>query len=153
MPPFRLLIAALLTPSAALACDGPPPRFDGSPKGGVSVSVGRITDRTWEPVVLNGVSVPAGAGLTLAISFEGAVEGSTGCNRFIGQADMDAGTLVLGPLTVTEMACMVPERMELEAAWLTALGEVRGFVVAPEGLWLTREDGSVAACLQNPDAL
>ena len=39
------------------------------------------------------------------------------------------------------------ERMEREAAWLKALGEARGFVVSPEGLWLMREDGSVAVCL------
>ncbi len=45
------------------------------------------------------------------------------------------------------MACVQPEKMDREAAWLKALGEVRGFVASPEGLWLRREDGSVAVCL------
>ncbi len=60
---------------------------------------------------------------------------------------MDAETFILGPLAVTEMACVEPEKMDREAAWLKALGEVRGFVASPEGLWLRREDGSVAVCL------
>jgi heat shock protein HslJ len=111
------------------------------------VSVGRITDRTWEPVLIDGVVVPESAGLTLTVSFEGQVEGTTGCNRFTGTADPDAGWMQLGPLAVTEMACAEPDRMEREAAWLKALGEARGFVVSPEGLWLMREDGSAAVCL------
>ena len=37
--------------------------------------------------------------------------------------------------------------MPREAAWLKALSEVRCFIAAPEGMWLMREGGSVAACL------
>ena len=149
MPPLRLLlIAALAMPAPSLACDGPMPRFDGSPDGGVSVSVGRITDRSWEPRQIDGQSVADGAGMSLSVSFEGAVAGTGGCNRFTGTAEMDAALLILGPLAVTEMACLDPAQMEREAAFLKALGEVRGFVVSPDGLWLTREDGSVALCLE-----
>lgn len=144
--PLTLAAALSLHPALALACD-PPPVFDGDPATGVSVSVGRITDVIWVPLEIDGVPVPEGAGLALAVSFEGKVEGTTGCNRFTGTAEMDAGTLILGPLAVTEMACVEAEKMDREAAWLKALGEVRGFVVAPEGLWLRREDGSVAVCL------
>jgi heat shock protein HslJ len=147
MTPFRLLLAALLTPSAALACDGPPPRFDGSAEGGVSVSVGRITDRIWEPLVIAGQPVARGEGMYLSVSLEGEVQGVGGCNRFSGTAEMDAGSVAFGPLVATEMACLDPTRMEREAAFLQALAEVRGFVVSPQGLWLMREDGSVAVCL------
>jgi heat shock protein HslJ len=148
MRPLSLALAATLTlqPALALACD-PPPVFDDDPATGVSVSVGRITDVIWVPLEIDGVPVPEGAGLALAVSFEGKVEGTTGCNRFTGTAEMDAGELVLGPLAVTEMACLEPEKMEREATWLKTLAEVRGFVAAPEGLWLSREDGSVAVCL------
>jgi heat shock protein HslJ len=148
MRPLSLALAATLTlqPALALACN-PPPVFDGDPATGVSVSVGRITDVIWVPLEIDGVPVPEGAGLAIQIGFDGRVEGLTGCNRFTGTAEIDAGELVLGPLAVTEMACLEPEKMEREAAWLKALGEVRGFVAAPEGLWLSREDGSVAVCL------
>lgn len=148
--PFRAaLIAALaLHPALALACSPTPPAFDGIPGTGVSISVGRITDRTWTPVLLNGQPVPQDAGLALEVSFEGQVTGATGCNRFTGTAELDAGALVPGPLAVTERACTEPDRRQREAIWLKALSDVRFFVVAPEGLWLMREDGSVAACLE-----
>jgi heat shock protein HslJ len=148
---LTLATALTLQPALSLACtEAKPPRFEGGVggfEGGVSVSVGRLADQVWVPVHIDGQPVPEGAGLSLSVSFEGQVEGETGCNRFSGKADMDAGELVFGPLAVTEMACPDPVAMEREAAWLKALGEVRGFVVSPEGLWLRREDGSVAVCL------
>ena len=144
--PLTLAASLVLHPALALAC-GPAPAFDGKPETGFSVSVGRIADVIWVPLEIDGVPVPEGAGLSLSVSFDGKVEGTTGCNRFTGTAEMDAGTLILGPLAVTEMACAEPEKMEREAAWLKALGEVRGFVVSPGGLWLQRQDGSVAVCL------
>jgi heat shock protein HslJ len=142
-----LLVAALACPLPVLACDGPPPRFDGDPATGVSVSVGRITDRIWEPLLIAGQPVARGEGMYLFVSFEGEVQGLGGCNRFSGTAEMDAGFLEFGPLMATEMACLDPARMEREAAFLQALSEVQGFVVSPKGLWLLREDGSVAVCL------
>lgn len=143
------IAAVTLGPASARACDEPgPPRFDGDPQAGVSVSVGRIADRTWEPRVIDGQGVPAGSGLSLSVGSDGTVAGSTGCNRFTGTAEMDAGELTLGPLVVTEMACADPSAMERESAWLKALGEVRWFVVTPQGLWLSREDGTVAVCLR-----
>jgi heat shock protein HslJ len=142
------LAALVLNPLVALACEAPvPPRFGGDPGTGISVSVGRIADVNWVPLVIDGEAVPEGSGLWLKIASNGAVQGSTGCNRFTGTTEIDAGALVLNPLAVTEMACADPARMEREAAFLKTLGEVRWFVVSPEGLWLTREDGSVAVCL------
>lgn len=144
--PLALSATLALHPAAAVACD-PPPVFDDSAATGVSISVGRIADVIWVPLEIDGIPVPEGAGPALEISIDGTVKGTTGCNQFTGTATLDAGELVLGPLAVTEKACVEPEKMEREAAWLKALGEVRGFVVSPKGLWLRRDDGSVAACL------
>ena len=148
MRPLPLLLSVVLAchPAHAAAC-GPPPAFDNERLTGVSISVGRIADVIWVPLEIDGVPVPEGAGLSLTVHFDGKVEGTTGCNRFTGTADLDAGVMAFGPLAVTEMACLEPEKMQREAAWLKALADVRGFIAAPEGLWLTREDGSVAACL------
>jgi heat shock protein HslJ len=99
------------------------------------------------PLVIDGVAVPSEAGLWLKLGFDGKVEGGTGCNRFAGLAEMDAGEMVFGPLQMTEMTCADPAAMPREAAYLKALAEVRRFIAAPEGLWLTREDGTVAVCL------
>lgn len=146
------IVAVSLVPVRAVACDAAmPPRLGaggGGLEGGVSVSVGRIADLIWVPLVIDGQPVPEDAGLSLTIRRDGTVAGTTGCNRFTGTADMDAGELTLALLAVTEMACVEPERMAREAAYLAALGEVRGFIVAPEGLWLRRADGSVALCLR-----
>ncbi|RYE48378.1 MAG: META domain-containing protein [Hyphomicrobiales bacterium] len=106
-----------------------------------------MADVIWVPLEVDGIAVPEGAGLSLEVSFDGKVKGTTGCNQFTGTADLDAGVMAFSLLAVTEMACAEPEKMQREAAWLKALGEVRGFVAAPEGLWLQREDGSVATCL------
>lgn len=145
--PF-VALAVVLQPSLALACGPTPPVFDGDPAAGVSVSVGRITDRTWEPQLIDGSPVPKDSGMDLAISFDGKVEGNTGCNRFTGTAEMDAGVLVFNTLTVTEMACADDAASSWEETFRSALADVRWFVVSPEGLWLMREDGSVAMCLK-----
>lgn len=145
---LSLALVLALCPGVVLACGPAAPVFDGDPATGVSVSVGRLADRVWEPRLLDGVAVPDGAGLSLTLGPAGKFEGTTGCNRFTGTADLDAGWIQLGPLAVTEMACLEPDRMQREAAWLKALGEVRGFVISPEGLWLTRGDGSLAMCLE-----
>lgn len=145
--PLVLVSALALHPSLALACGSTPPVYDGGPETGVSVSVGRIADVIWVPLLIEGKPVPEGAGLSLTVHFDGKVEGTTGCNRFTGTADLDAGVMSFSPLAVTEMACGEPEKMDREAAWLKALAEVRWFVASPDGMWLQREDGSVAACL------
>lgn len=144
--PLTLAAALALNPALALAC-GPPPIYDGGPETGVSISVGRVADVIWVPLEIDGIEVPEGAGLSLQVSFDGKVEGTTGCNRFTGTADLDAGWMQFSPLAVTEMACADTKAMEREAAYLKALAEVRGFVASPEGMWLRREDGSVALCL------
>ena len=88
--PFALAVTMALQPALALAC-GPPPVFDADPQTAVSISVGRIADVIWVPLEIDGVSVPEGAGVSLEIGFDGSVKGTTGCNRFTGRAEMDAG--------------------------------------------------------------
>jgi len=148
MPPSAfpaLAVILSLLPLAALACTDPePPSFD----EGSSISVGRMADVDWVVRVVDGVPVPEGAGMSLMVRFDGQVEGQTGCNRFTGTADLDAGWVAFGPLAATEMACADPAGMERETAFLKALGEVEGFLVTPSGdLYLRRKDGSTAVCL------
>lgn len=151
--PALLALIAALAPHAAFAqacAQAEPPVFDGGTgglEGGVSISVGRIADLIWVPLRIDGQPVPEDAGLSLIVTFDGKVSGTTGCNRFTGIADLDAGVMTLSLQAITEMACLDPAAMEREAAWLQALSDVRFFVAAPEGLWLSREDGTVAACL------
>ena len=146
---FPLAVSFLLAlqPTLAFACGPTPPKFDGNPETGVSISVGRIADVIWVPLLLDGVPVPEDAGLSLMVTFDGKVSGTTGCNQFTGTADLDAGVMSFSPLAVTEVTCANPDAMQREAAYLKALTEVRWFLAAPEGVWLTREDNSVVMCL------
>lgn len=146
LPLPTLAVILVLRPLSALACvEAVPPSFD----EGSSISVGRMADLAWVVRGIDGEPVPEDAGLSLTVRFDGRVEGHTGCNRFSGTADLDAGWIALGPVMVTEMACLDPARMDREAAFLKALGEVEGFLVTPSGaLYLRRKDGSTAVCLE-----
>jgi heat shock protein HslJ len=137
------VMALCAQPLAAAPCETAGIPDDDS----ASVSVGRMADLVWALKTIASDPIPDTADVWLTISPDGEVSGRSGCNRYGGTADLDAGVMIFGPLAVTRMAC--DERtMELENAYLQALTEVRGFVVASDGgLWLSREDGSVALCL------
>lgn len=114
---------------------------------GASISVGRMADVVWELKTIAADPIPKTADVWLTVTPDGAVSGRSGCNRYAGTAELDAGVMTFGPLAVTRMACDL-RTMELEDAYLQALSEVTGFVVGEDGgLWLNREDGSVAVCL------
>lgn len=142
--PALALILMAAQPLAAAPCETAGPED----AEGVSISVGRMADRLWEAKTIGADPIPDTADVWLTVTPDGAVSGRSGCNRYAGTAVLDAGVMVFGPLAVTRMAC--DERtMELEDAYLKALGEVRGFVVGAEGgLWLSREDGTVGVCLE-----
>ena len=53
-----------------------------------------------------------------------AVAGTSGCNSYFGSYEVDGGSISFGPLGGTEMACE-PALMDLESAYLAALGDVR----------------------------
>ncbi len=79
---------------------------------------------------------------TLAV-VGGQASGSTGCNTFSGPlAVAGDGTLSLGDIAVTEMACNPPAVMELEGRFLAALGRVDRFQLDGDRLTLTSGDGS-----------
>ena len=90
MPRLTLALAVALCPTVALACGPTPPAFDGDPSTGVSVSVGRITDRTWEPVTIAGVTVPEDAGLSLPFECRAGVCGQCKVRLRSGAVSMDA---------------------------------------------------------------
>jgi heat shock protein HslJ len=145
-----LLLAALPAQGLACALELPEPEPEPEPAqySEPSYSVGRMADLVWTVVEIGGRPIAREAGLSLEITPVGNVAGHTGCNRFSGAADLDAGTMILGPLAATEMAC-VPDVMELERRYLDALGTVAGFAVDSDGtLRLMRADGSVAVSLR-----
>ncbi|HSO83423.1 META domain-containing protein [Thiocapsa sp.] len=92
------------------------------------------------------VSTVKGTEITLALTAEGTLSGSDGCNRYMSGYTLDEGRLMIGPIATTRMACRGPESVaEQAAAYTAALGLVRGYRIEGEQLWLTTEDGATAA--------
>jgi len=81
---------------------------------------------------------PDTAAVTLTFA-DGQVGGTSGCNQYFGSYEAgDDGSLKIGQLGGTEMACQEPV-MALEAAYLAALGAVDGFSVDDASLTLGGE--------------
>ncbi len=78
---------------------------------------------------------------TLTVAADGTVSGSTGCNRFTGNAAVGDTALTFGPLATTRAACPDPELADIESAVLAVLsGEVR-YTVEGAQMRLTAADG------------
>jgi heat shock protein HslJ len=68
----------------------------------------------------------------------GEIRGNLGCNSFFGEIDAaDDGTLTVGGLGQTEMACEEQSRMEFESMYGRALGAATAWAVDPDGLTLS----------------
>ena len=143
---LTLALSLMLNPLAAAACTDPlPPSLD----EGASVSVGRMAGLTWVAVMIAGERVPDRADIWFSVTSDGKVTGRSGCNTYGGEAELDAGTIIMRSMMMTEMACMDEAAMAREAAYLKALAEVASFAVTPEGfLYLSRADGTVAVCFR-----
>lgn len=56
---------------------------------------------------------------------DGQVQGNAGCNSYSGAYKVDGGSIEIGPISMTEMACMDPEGvMDQELYYLEFLGAV-----------------------------
>jgi heat shock protein HslJ len=81
---------------------------------------------------------------------DGSVTGSSGCNRFTGKYAQDGGTLTMGPLATTRMACP-PQIMQREQEFLALLGKIRHVDRTQLQLILKDGDGNVLAELIRRD--
>lgn len=80
----------------------------------------------------------------ITLKFEdGQVSGSSGCNRFGGSYSTDEGTLSIGMLRTTRMACP-GEVMEQEQQFLAALKSASSWVIVRGMLDVHRADGERA---------
>ena len=102
-----------------------------------------LRDRLWVVTSVGEFTAPIGAGgegLTLTLGLEDSrASGFAGCNRFTGNYSLDGGKLTFGPLAATRMHCT--EAMDLEAAYLEALGTIIRFELSDAGLVLFSPEG------------
>nr|MDT0523253.1 META domain-containing protein [Streptomyces sp. DSM 41633] len=78
---------------------------------------------------------------TLTIADDGAVSGSTGCNRITGHATVSESSIEFGPLATTRMACP-PEVTEVEQAVLRVLKGTVQTTLDADQLKLSGADGN-----------
>jgi heat shock protein HslJ len=125
-----LVFVAILS-AAAAACAG---GADG--EGG---DAGALEGVTWVlqrgPIDELTTNAPEDARVDLLFE-DGSIAGQFACNRYGGPYETEGSSITFGELFSTEMACEQP-LMDVEAAYLSELGEVREFQVSAEGLVLT----------------
>ncbi len=85
-----------------------------------------LTQVDWVAETINGKSVIEPGRVTLSFS-EGRVSGRAGCNLYSGPVEYGGGTLKVGALISTKMACMASGVMQQESAYLTTLEAARAY--------------------------
>ncbi len=144
--------------------------FAGSPKDGsivaedtVEVSFGqaapppaasvRLEDAAWLLVAVNG-QAPLENSMAWAEFKDGKVAGSAGCNRYNAtysavDAGNSSGSLAVGPVASSRMACSEPEGvMEQEAQYLELLETAAAYEIVDGRLSVRNETGSEVLAFQ-----
>ncbi|MCK4736420.1 MAG: META domain-containing protein [Methanophagales archaeon] len=80
---------------------------------------------------------------TITAYFEaGKINGSAGCNNYIGSYMVDVNEITIGELGVTMMYCGQEGVMQQEAQYLEMLGNVATYAIEGNQLTLSTDDGS-----------
>ena len=108
---FGVGVAAL-----AIGCASAPP----APAAPAVPGAQYLAGSEWELRDLGGTPVLEERHPTLSFVEPGRISGNASCNRYDGGADVGDGTIKVGPLLATKMAC-TPEIDAQERAYLVAL--------------------------------
>jgi heat shock protein HslJ len=96
------------------------------------------------------IAPPAGSSVTLNIDGT-EIGGTSACNHYGGTMERDGGSITIGALSMTEMACDEPI-MALESAYLAALASVTAATRAGDTLTLTGPGTELAFEIVPPEA-
>lgn len=100
-----------------------------------------IFDAEWILQTMEGRAPLPGAPLTLLVAADGKVAGKAGCNGYFASADIHDGTIGVGAIGSTFMACQ-PELMEQERKFLDLLAKAVRFTASREELSLADGAGN-----------
>jgi heat shock protein HslJ len=101
-----------------------------------------LTGTSWIAETINGKPVIEPGGVTLTFSGE-RVTGRSGCNTYFGAAEHGNGTLKIGSIGATKMACMRDGLMQQENEFLNTLQASQTYAVQSDRLTLTAPAGGV----------
>ena len=124
------------------ACATPEPPE--STPGGDVLAV-RLSMNEWVVENLMDAGIPDNAHATLTFTEDGAVSGSTGCNRYNGTWTLSGDQLVFGPIASTRRACFGALN-DMEQKFLSVLQEPATLSLDQTGLLrLQSANGSIEA--------
>jgi heat shock protein HslJ len=92
-----------------------------------------LTRQDWVAQSMGGNPILNPGRLTLAFA-EGRVSGRGGCNHYSGAVEIGPGTLKIGALISTKMACADASMMQQESAYLNALNSAALYRFGPNGV-------------------
>ncbi|WP_164084848.1 META domain-containing protein [Pseudazoarcus pumilus] len=131
-PRPTVIVERLISAGTAVSC---------TPQG-----VATLYDTPWTALRIGDRDVPVDARPAQLRFTEGLptrISGSTGCNRFNGTATLTGGSLLVGTVTTTKMAC--PDNGLRERAFLDALDAARSWRIRERQLELLDAQGRTVA--------
>jgi heat shock protein HslJ len=105
-----------------------------------------IRGTTWTVVSLRDAGDFDSSRTSFALSGEGKLTTTIGCNRMMATAKVEGTAISMGPVAATRMACPEP-LMKLEQAWAAALEAARSYKVEDGTLRLLDGTGAELAVL------
>jgi heat shock protein HslJ len=113
------------------------------------LSIPDLVGPTWQLQAYNNgrhavVSLLPQTSITAVFGQDGQVNGSAGCNSYMGPFRSSGDTLSIGPLATTRMACAQPV-MQQEAAYVAALEATTEYQFQDGQLWLRDASGATQA--------
>lgn len=128
-----LALAITMVPVICVGCASSPP-----PNGPVEAEL--IQGAQWRLAMIEGTSIPADTVITMQLTADKKIAGSTGVNEYFGTYTADTpGFIRFSPLGMTRRAA-APPAMKLEAQFMGAMAHVTEFRM--EGESLKMGDGS-----------
>jgi heat shock protein HslJ len=117
-----------------------------------------LAGTSWEVISYNNgkeavVSVIIGTQITADFGEDGQLTGNSGCNSYFASYETDEDKITIGPVGMTEMACMEPEGvMEQEQLYLAALGTADVYRIEADRMEMRTAEGSMVANFQRSSA-
>ena len=108
-----------------------------APNQGVSFT---LEGTRWQLNSINGEAVLPNTNISADFGEDGSLGGSSGCNSYSAQYELDGDRITIGPAATTLMACPEPI-MEQESAYMSALASVASYALEDDNLVLLDDKG------------
>ncbi len=135
---MRLRLTSIAIALALTACETPTAQDES-----------RLTQVDWVAQTINGKPVIEPGRVTLSFS-EARVSGRSGCNIYSGPVTYGKGTLKVGALISTKMACVANGVMQQESDYLNTLGAAQSYGYRNDRLVLSTPAGAALVFASAP---